>query len=106
MYTNGSEEIIQYSADNIFLSVAKVCKNCENPISWSRTLDWRFEIQTLHRDRKATTSNSIHKLLARNSGLSGEIRVRMNDPEEMTVNLSEQIEYASMQHCQKCMISR
>ena len=106
MYTNGSEEIIQYSADNIFLSVAKVCKNCENPISWSRTLDWRFEIQTLHRDRKATTSNLTHKLLARNSGLSGEIRVRMDDPEEMTVNLSVQIENLSTQHCQKCMISR
>ena len=106
MYTNGFEKIIHYEAARFFLSVAKVCKNCENPISWSRTLDLRFEIQAHHRDRKATTSNSTHKLLARNSGLSGEIRVRMNDPEEMTVNLSEQIEYASMQHCQKCMISR
>ena len=101
MYTNGSGKIIQYWADNIFLSVAKVCKICEKSKK-SSSQEWRFGIQTHHRDRKVTTSSATGNFLAHNFGFSGEFRVCTNDPEPMKRNLLAEIENLSCQDCQIC----
>ena len=95
MYTNGFAKIIQYLALNIFLSIFKVCKIFENPrcrVLWSGDLKPKL-IVTI--ERKTTTSARLVGLPARNFGFSGEFRVYTNDPEEMSRNLSVQIENLS-----------
>ena len=61
----------------------------------SGSLEWRFETQTHRNDRKTTTSARLVGLPAHNFGFSGEFRVYTNDPEEMSRNLSVQIENLS-----------
>ena len=61
----------------------------------SSSQEWRFEIQTHHRDRKVTTSSATGNFPARNFGFSGEFWVSTNDPGEMSRNLSVQIENLS-----------
>ena len=61
----------------------------------SSSLEWRFETQTHRNDRKTTTSARLVGLPAHNFGFSGEFRVYTNDPEEMSRNLSVQIENLS-----------
>ena len=75
----------------------------------SSSQEWRFEIQTHHRDRKVTTSSATGNFLAHNFGFSGEFRVCTNDPEEMKRNLLTEIENLSCQDCQnfrKTVIAR
>ena len=68
----------------------------------SSSQEWRFEIQTHHRDRKVTTSSATGNFLAHNFGFSGEFRVCTNDPETMKRNLLAEIENLSCQDCQIC----
>ena len=93
MYTNGFAKIIQYLALNIFLSRFKLAKFRKSKMSSS--LEWRFETQTHRNDRKTTTSARLVGLPAHDFGFSGEFRVYTNDPEEMSRNLSVQIENLS-----------
>ena len=66
----------------------------------SSSQEWRFEIQTHHRDRKVTTSSATGNFLAHNFGFSGEFWLGMNDPEELSRNLLAEIENLSCQDCQ------
>ena len=68
----------------------------------SSSQEWRFEIQTHHRDRKVTTSSATGNFLAHNCVFSGEFRVCTNDPEPMKRNLLAEIENLSCQDCQIC----
>ena len=75
----------------------------------SSSLEWRFEIQTHHRDRKPAASSATLGLTARNFGFRGEFRVCTNDPEPMKRNLLTEIENLSCQDCQifrKTVITR
>ena len=66
----------------------------------SSSQEWRFEIQTHHRDRKVTTSSATGNFLAHNFVFSGEFRVCRNDPEPMKRNLLAEIENLCCQDCQ------
>ena len=85
----------------------KICNSGKSKMLSSQ--EWRLEIQTHHRDRKATTFRAAHKVLACNFGFSGEFWLGTNDPGEMSLNLSTQIENLSCQHrqiCRKTVITR